>query len=393
MISSVCLIHYHEIGLKGKNRSYFENTLKKNLLFALSDLPVSRVSKISGHLLVDIDDESYADIIFARIKKIPGIARCSFGWRTSRDETEYLPQALHALASAGGFETFKVAARRSNTDYHLNSMELNQQVGAYLCEHFPDKTVKMKNPDVTVHVNVVQGSVYIYAQTEPGVGGLPCGTAGLVVSLISSGFDSPVATWQMMRRGALVVPLHFSGRPQTSDESEYLVQDICKVLSHTGGLLRLYVAPFGDFQKEIALAVPTQLRVIMYRRVMLLVAQKLAERLGAKALVTGESLGQVASQTLDNIVAVNEVATMPILRPLIGSDKNEIIERAEQIGTAELSAQTVSDCCTLFMPRNPETHAKLDMVHEAWAQLRVPEMVDEIVDSLESYDFPCPFHL
>ena len=219
---------------------------------------------------------------------------------------------------------------------------------------------------MTVRVEVARASLRLVA-ARGGVGGLPVGTAGKVVSLLSAGIDSPVATWRMMRRGAVVVGVHFSGRPQTNDRSERLVAEIGAALERSGGLGRIYVVPFGDLQKEIALAVPPDLRVLLYRRLMIRVAEAIARVERAKALVTGESLGQVASQTLDNIAAVDEAATLPVLRPLIGSDKLEIIAEARTLGTYELSTQEHADCCTLFMPRNPETHAKLPAVLEAGA--------------------------
>ena len=249
----------------------------------------------------------------------------------------------------------------------------------------------MHNPDVTVVVHVVQGSTYVYAASAPGVGGLPVGTAGKVVTLLSSGFDSPVATWMVGRRGATCIPVHFSGRPQTSDTSEWLCQDIVDALAPSGVVGRLYVVPFGDRQREISLAVPQSLRILMYRRVMFQVAERIAQLEGAKAIVTGESLGQVASQTLENITAVNEAVTMPVLRPLIGSDKQEIIRRSQQIGTYEISSQTAPDCCTLFMPRRPETHARMRDIHEAWESFDHEAMVAELVEHMEYRDYSqCP---
>ena len=212
-----------------------------------------------------------------------------------------------------------------------------------------------------------------------------------MVTLLSSGFDSPVSTWMVGRRGAICVPVHFSGRPMTADTSEWLCQDIVDALAPSGTIGRLYVVPFGERQREISLAVPQSLRIIMYRRVMLQVAERIALLEGAKALVTGESLGQVASQTLENIAAVNEAVTMPVLRPLIGSDKQEIIARAHEIGTYDISCQTAPDCCTLFMPRRPETHARMADVLAAWESFDHEGMVADLVESVEWRDFPqCP---
>lgn len=386
MTARVCLVHYHEIGLKGKNRSTFENQLVSNLRQALRDEPVESVRRVSGHILVSFADGQATRAQAALIAQVPGVARVSLAYLCGLDEQQYCAAAVRALGEAGPFDTFKVHARRSATTYELHTLDIHRLVGSVLCDAFPDKRVRMHGPDVTVFVLVVQGSVYVYASSQVGVGGLPVGTAGKVVSLLSSGFDSPVATWMVGRRGAVCVPVHFSGRPMTSDASEWLCQDIVSALAPAGIIGRLYVVPFGECQREISLAVPQSLRIIMYRRVMLAVAERIARLEGAKALVTGESLGQVASQTLDNIAAVNEVATLPVLRPLIGSDKTEIIRRAEQIGTHEISSQAAEDCCTLFMPRRPETHAKLDEVHAAWDAFDHDAMIEHLVATVEYVD-------
>lgn len=390
MSERVCLVHYHEIGLKGKNRSIFENQLVTNLKCALRDTPLKCVKRICGYILVTFEGgatRDYQDLI----GKVPGVARVSLAHECLRDLAEYSQAAIVSLGEAGSFSTFKVHAHKSSTDYPVHTLDINRQVGAALCEAFPDKKVDVHNPDVTVHVNVVQGSVYVYAVSERGAGGLPVGTAGKVVTLLSSGFDSPVATWMLGRRGAICVPIHFSGRPMVSDTSEWLTQDIVKALAPSGVIGRLYVVPFGARQREISLAVDQKLRIITYRRVMFSVAERIARIEGAKALVTGESLGQVASQTLENIAAVDETVSMPVLRPLIGSDKQEIIERAQQIGTYDISCQTAPDCCTLFMPRRPETHAKRDEVHEAWDSFDHEAMIEDLVDHIEYVDFDqCP---
>ena len=387
MASRVCLVHYHEIGLKGKNRARFERDLMDCIKAACAAFSVNVVTRISGHILVTFSAPGEAERAFDTLRRVPGVARVSLAYHTNREPAEYCAAAVRALSEVGPFQTFKAAAKRSNTDYPMSSMELNQQVGEALCLAFPDKKVQMREPDATVHVLVVQGSVYVYARSERGVGGLPQGSAGKVVSLFSSGIDSPVATWMLARRGAVPVPVHFSGRPQTSDTSEYLCQDLIAQLAPAVQIGRLYVVPFGDSQREISLKCPSDLRVIMYRRVMYAVAERIARLEGAKALVTGESLGQVASQTLENIMAVDEVVELPVFRPLIGSDKQEIIDRARQIGTYDISVSEAPDCCTLFMPRRPETHAKMDAVHEAWDAFDHDAMIDQLLDCVEYVDF------
>ena len=392
MSSRVCLVHYHEIGLKGKNRSTFERQLITNLKRALKGRS-AHVERLSGYVRVHFDDGQVPEDVPGIIARVPGVARVSVAWRCERVPEQYNEAAIESLRACGDFTSFKVHGRRSNTDYPIHSIELNRQVGAVLCEAFPEKKVQMHHPDVTVNVHVVQADVYVYADAASmrGAGGLPVGTAGKVVTLLSSGFDSPVATWMVGRRGATCVPVHFSGRPMTSDASEWLTQDIVRALEPAGIIGRLYVVPFGECQREISLKAPQSLRVIMYRRLMFEVAQAIAELEGAKALVTGESLGQVASQTLDNITATNDVACIPVFRPLIGTDKIEIIERAQQIGTYDISAQTAPDCCTLFMPRRPETHAHLDAVRRAWETFDHDAMVKHLMETVEYIDFnSCP---
>lgn len=392
MTSRVCLVHYHEIGLKGKNRSTFERQLITNLKRALKGRS-AHVERLAGYVRVHFEDEDVPADVPELISRVPGVARVSVAYRCEREPEQYNEAAIKSLKACEPFQSFKVHGRRSNTDYPIHSIDLNRQVGAVLCDAFPDKKVQMHQPDVTVNVHVVQSDVYVYADATSmrGAGGLPVGTAGKVVTLLSSGFDSPVATWMVGRRGATCVPVHFSGRPMTSDASEWLTQDIVRALEPAGIIGRLYVVPFGECQREISLKAPQSLRVIMYRRLMFEVAQAVAELEGAKALVTGESLGQVASQTLDNITATNDVAKIPVFRPLIGTDKIEIIDRARRIGTYDISAQTAPDCCTLFMPRRPETHAHLDAVRRAWETFDHDAMVKHLMETIEYVDFDtCP---
>ena len=389
----ICLVHYHEIGLKGRNRANFENRLLKNIEGIVKGYPIVTVHRIAGRLCVFLregtDRETALELTEA-LRILPGVARVSCGFKCERDLEEMGRLAVNALGECSQFETFKVQARRNHTDFETDSMQMNQIIGAALCEAFPDKKVRMKDPDVTVGVEVVQNAVYVYARSVRGIGGLPVGSSGRVMCLLSSGIDSPVALWRLARRGAECIGVHFSGRPQTADTSEYLVDDIAHVLEKSGCIARVYIVAFGDYQKEIMLKVPPSLRVIMYRRLMFKVAEELAKRERAGALVTGESLGQVASQTLDNIRATDASVDMPVFRPLIGTDKLEIISEAQRLGTFEISSQDAPDCCTLFMPRNPETHARMADVLAAEALLPIEQWVTEIADEAEAHDYSCP---
>ncbi len=389
----ICLVHYHEIGLKGHNRSTFEMRLLKNLESILKDFPLVTIHRISGRLCVFLKEGTSYELANAcadAIKDVPGVARVSCGYKCQRDMEEMGRLAVLALSEAGDFTSFKVSARRNHTDFPIDSMQMNREVGAVLCEAFPEKQVKMKDPDVTVGVEVVQNAVYIYARSIRGIGGLPVGSSGKVMCLMSSGIDSPVALWRVARRGAVCLGVHFSGRPQTADTSEYLVDDIAHVLEKTGCVARVYVVPFGDYQREISLIAPPSLRIILYRRLMFKIAEQIALREGCGALVTGESLGQVASQTLENIRATDASVQLPVFRPLIGTDKLEIIEMAQQLGTFDISSIEAPDCCTLFMPRSPETHAKLEEVEAAEALLPLDTWIPELVEAAEPHDYACP---
>lgn len=389
----ICLVHYHEIGLKGHNRSKFEMRLLKNLEAHLCAYPVVTIHRISGRLCVFLKEGTTHDTMVEcadAIRSIPGTARVSCGFKCERDLDQMTEAGILAMDESGAFASFKVHARRNHTDFPVNSMEINQIVGGRLSEAYPQAKVQMKDPDLTVGIEVVQNAAYVYARSIPGIGGLPVGSSGTVMSLLSSGIDSPVALWRIARRGAVCIGVHFSGRPQTSDASEFLVDDIAHVLEKTGCIARVYVVPFGDYQREIALSAPPELRVILYRRLMFRVAERIAFYEHAKAIVTGESLGQVASQTLDNIWATNDAVSLPVFRPLIGSDKLEIIAQSQQLDTFPISSQDAPDCCTLFMPRNPETHANLTAVREAEAAFPIDQWVEELACAAEPHDYACP---
>ncbi len=388
MLERVCLASSHEIGLKGRNRSVFERRLQVNLDAALDGLAVGRVQRLSSRFFVRVFEPDASNDVAATIARVPGVNTVSAGVRVPASIADIEAAALAVLTESAPFATFAVDAHRSNTDFATGSQELNRVVGAHL-QRETGAAVDLTRPDVTVGIIVAHGDAYVSATRLKGVGGLPVGTAGTVVSLLSSGIDSPVATWRMMRRGAVCVGVHFSGRPQVSADSERLVARIGSVLEQTGGLGRIYVVPFGDVQKEVALTSPPDLRVILYRRLMVRIAERIARVERAKALVTGESLGQVASQTLANMAAIDEAAELLVLRPLVGSDKLEIMADARTLGTYALSIQDAPDCCTLFMPRTPETQARLATVLDAWAALPCERLVDDALARLEWLDFRC----
>lgn len=397
MASRVILVSYHELGLKGKNRSLFEQRLIHNIDFQLKASSARPAKKIAGRILVLVDRQSEIEELAKRIALLSGVAHVQVAYQAGRDLTEILALSLRALQEAAvrsrlANPSFRVTGKRSNTDFKMGSQELAARVGGYLFEN-SDFSVNLTDFDIEIGVTVVEGDCYITSDRIPGIGGLPAGSSKRIISLLSSGLDSPVATWRILRRGAIGVGLHFSGRPMTASTSETLVSEIGKVLESTGGMSRIYTVSFGQIQKEIASIVSPDLRVIMYRRVMIAIAEALAKKIDAKALVTGESLGQVASQTLENIVAVDEVATLPILRPLIGNDKIEIMNEAKRIGTYDISIQSAEDCCTLFMPRAPQTKAKLALVKQGYAELDIERFIDKALSEITFVDFKSRFSL
>jgi thiamine biosynthesis protein ThiI len=388
------LIHYHEIGLKGRNRSTFVDRLRVNLDFAVRGLTDSKVERISSRLLVPLSDHARAGEVLGACAAVPGVAHVSECLIAERDldtlgrAAELVMREELGRRGSRGAVSFAVDARRSATDFLVSSAEMNEAVGTHLCEEF-GVPVKLTGTDLTVWIEVVHGDAYVSARRAAGVGGLPVGSSGKVVALLSAGIDSPVAAWRIVRRGAVAIGVHFSGAPQTSDASTADVYDIAEALAPAGGLARVYSIPFGDLQREIMLACPPDLRVLLYRRLMVRVAEAIAKAEGAGGLVTGESLGQVASQTLDNIAAVGAAARLPILRPLVGSDKQEIIVEAKRLGTYEISVRPHPDCCTLYMPRNPETHAMVEDVEAAEGPLDVSRMVADALAGARVRDFPC----
>jgi thiamine biosynthesis protein ThiI len=368
----VVICHYHVVALKQKNRRIFEKKLRTNIAFALSDLVGQRmVMRGYGRLKIVLpfgfDEREKLEIVRSRLSNVFGIVNFGIGLSVGLDIEDICEASLKVIEGKS-FNTFRVKTKRQNKNFPLNSTEVNKQVGAFIIEHFKnngaDVKVDLKNPDLTVYVEIVDKEVYVYADRFKGSGGLPVGSSGKVVALISAGFDSPIASLLMMKRGAKVVFVHFHSYPYTSYDSIEQVREIVKILSKYQLHSKLYIVPIAEAQRIIVLNAPVGLRTILYRRLMVRIAEKVAQIEGAEALVTGESLGQVASQTLRNIRVINQVATLPILRPLIGIDKEEIIQKAKEIGTYEISSQPYDDCCSFLTGRHPETWANLDEILE-----------------------------
>jgi thiamine biosynthesis protein ThiI len=368
----VLLVHYHEIGLKGRNRPRFERQLRDNLQRALGDS--AGAVKIRAGRLEVVDPKPDA---VTRATRVFGVANVAPAWKVPGDLDAITARAVavtRAVDDARAFSTFAVRARRARTDFPHTSQRVNEVVGDAVRLTL-GKQVHLGAPDVTVRIEIVEGRAYVSADKLPGPGGLPVGTAGRVISLLSAGIDSPVASWRMLRRGADVVAVHFHGQPFTDPSSERKAQALVDTLTRWGYRGPWWSVPMGEAQREITLSAPSPLRVLLYRRLMLRVAEALATRVGALATVTGESLGQVASQTLENMAAVGAVATLPLLRPLVGTDKAEIVEEARRVGTYDISAEAHQDCCTLFEPREPATRARPEELDAAEAGYDVEALV------------------
>jgi thiamine biosynthesis protein ThiI len=362
-VKQAIIIHYHEINLKGKNRGWFESYLQNHITSSLKGLSYQNVRKNAGRMFINLAPDSPSEEIIRRLSRIFGIANFVLAWEIDAD-IEAIKSGLDFLIEQGKFESFKMDSRRGTKDFPLNSQQLNEQLGAYVQQR-TGSIVRLSKPERTFFVEIVGSRAFLYFSKVPGAGGLPYGTGGKVLCLLSGGIDSPVAAFRLMRRGCRVQYVHFHSFPHTSIESQDKVRQILGVLSGFQLQARLFMVPFADVQREIVAYAPPALRVVLYRRFMVRIAQAIANNEKAHALVTGDSLGQVASQTLENIRTISSAVSIPIFRPLIGNDKEEIIQTARNIGTYEISILADQDCCSLFVPRHPETMAKLYQVEEA----------------------------
>jgi thiamine biosynthesis protein ThiI len=380
-IQQLYLVHYHEIGLKGKNRGRFENQLVKNLHIALKELPEVSPRRLSGRVIVDVPENAPVEEIGRRIGRVFGVANYSLALRCPSD-IEAIRETAWSVAQKTDFASFKIAARRSDKRFPLNSDGVNRDVGAHV-QGLSKADVRMADPDLTIHVEISSQGTFVYTEKAPGPGGLPVGANERALSLLSSGIDSPVASYRIMKRGVRLAFIHFHSHPYTNRNSQRNTEELVRILTGYQYRSTLYLAPFIELQRHVMTNAPTGYRVILYRRAMLRIAEAVAASEGALALVTGENVGQVASQTLSNMRAIEEVTTLPVLRPLAGHNKEEIIQEARKIGTYEISTEPYEDCCTVFVPKHPETRADLDTVHDIESDLDLPALIDQTVQATE----------
>lgn len=380
-MEKIFLVHYGEIALKRKNRSFFEKKLVQNIKLSLRGMGYAEVRRVYGRILVILQTEAAVAAIQERLGKVMGIAHFEFALATEQNIAAIQEAALELIKDRQ-FKTLKVETKRANKRFPLTSPEISAMVGAHLLSA-TGASADMHTPDLRCNIEVVDKAAYIYVEKIRGVGGLPVGASGKVLVMLSGGIDSPVAAWRMMKRGVKALFVHFYSYPYTDKASLEKVEELAEILAAWNYRTQIYLVPFAEVQREIVTQTPAPFRVILYRRMMVRIAQQIATIAKADCLVTGESLGQVASQTLGNLRVIEAAAEIPILRPLIGDDKAEIMDLAEQIGTFEISTLPHDDCCSLFVPNHPATNASLEAVQEAEAVLDINGLVKLAVESVQ----------
>lgn len=380
-MKEIILIKNGELVLKGLNRSTFEDTLIKNIKNHLSSVGRFSVKKAQSTIFIEpIGDDFDMDAAIERIGKIFGIAGYCRACICEKDINDIIAKSdLYLADCLKSAKTFKVEAKRADKRFPYKSPEICSMLGGHLLECFPNLSVDVHNPDITVTVEVRDYNAYIRAGQLHGAGGLPTGTAGRAAVLISGGIDSPVAAWTMAKRGLELNAIHFASPPYTSPRAELKVKQLLSKVAAYCGTIRLGVVPFTEIQQQIAEKCPEEFFTLIMRRMMMRISEKIAKERNCLALITGESLGQVASQTLPALTVTDSVVNMPALRPLIGMDKEEIVEISRKIDTFETSIQPYEDCCTVFTPKHPKTRPTNEQCIEAESALNIEELIEDAV--------------
>ena len=384
-MNDIILLKLGEIVLKGLNRKSFEQKLMSNVRRRLEPVGKFRVYCLQSTVYVEAqEDGADMDAAFEALKKVFGVIKLSRAAACEKDKDaiaklaiEYLREDMERVRS------FKVESKRSDKSFPMTSIELSQYVGGLLAEAYPNVQVDVHEPELTVHLEVRDLAAYVHATPVPGAGGMPVGSNGVAVSLLSGGIDSPVSTYMIAKRGVRLIPVHFFSFPYTSQQAKDKVVELGRQLTEYCGRMTLEVVPFTHIQEEIRDKCPEEFFTLIMRRFMMRIAKRIADANGAKAVVTGENLGQVASQTMEAMASTQAVIDMPVLQPLIGMDKEEIVTLARRIGTFETSILPYEDCCTVFTPRHPRTHPKLKDVEAAESALDIDALVDEAVKGIE----------
>jgi thiamine biosynthesis protein ThiI len=367
------VVHYKELALKGRNRPWFVQILNRNLRTALAGLGVASVRSVMGRIEIELGPRASWPDVRERLGRVFGIANFS---NAGRGPQEFGPLAANILDALGDrqADSFRVSARRSDKRFPFTSPQIEREVGG-LIKEARGWRVDLDEPALTIHIEMLPNQAFYFFGKEPGAGGLPSGTGGRLACLLSGGIDSPVAAYRMMRRGCSVMLIHFHSYPILSRASQEKVREIATLLTRHQLQSRLVLVPFGELQQQVLLAVPAELRVVLYRRLMFRIAERLARKWRARALVTGEVVGQVASQTLENLTTIAQATTLEVLRPLVGMDKDEITAEAARIGTLPISNIPDQDCCQLFTPKHPSTRVGSDQIVRTEEALPIEEMV------------------
>jgi thiamine biosynthesis protein ThiI len=393
MSNPAIVVHYHELWLKGRNRRFFLGKLFTALRQSLQGIPVTRIEQPGDRFLIRLGESASLEEALGRVRRVLGIANYSVANSVERDMKAICEAAWSEIAPLQ-FATFAVRAKRSDKTFPHPTMEIESTVGRHIVEQLRangrDARVRLNEPELTCYVEITPGPVLTYARKMPGAGGLPANTAGRIACLLSGGYDSAVAAYHMMKRGAHLSFVHFYGTGARPGESSlHVAGGLMRQLAPYQFRAKLYRVPFEGIQREIVRYAPEMYRILLYRRMMLRISEVLARRDRALALVTGDSLGQVASQTLRNLAAVDAIARMPVFRPLIGTDKMDILKTAREIGTYEISSEPFHDCCPVFMPRSPALSAKPADLDEAESKLDIPSLLAQGLrgTSLERYSY------
>ena len=383
------IVKTHELALKGKNRPWFMRRLADNLRMATQGTGVSKVWQARMVIGLSLEDESAWPVVKDRVRNCFGVAKFFLAHEFPQDLGS-IREALPSMLEARRFKTFRIETNRADKRFPMKSPEVNRALGRFV-EDLSGARVDLSAPDLTVYLDIQARGILLYFDETRAHGGLPVGASGRVAVMLSGGIDSPVAAWHMMKRGCPATYIHFHSYPLVDRSS---IEKAIELVHHLAGYQRhseLVLAPLAEIQKRIIVETPPSYRVLLYRRFMLRITERLAKEARAKALVTGESCGQVSSQTLENIAVVDAVATMPVLRPLIGLNKEEIVDMARGIGTFPISIQPDQDCCSLFVPRHPETKARLETVERLEQGLPVEELVAQAVAGVSREQAPSPY--
>ena len=377
MVYNILIVKYGEIGVKGKNRYIFENRLIRNIRNMLKPIGRFNVYKEYGRIYVDLEDYDYEEVI-EEVRKVFGIV----GDTLKEIALKMLEEKIEA-----GYKTFKVESRRGDKSFGLTSQEMSMDIGGYLLSKVGDRiNVDVRNPEVKIKCEYREFHTMVYSDTIPGYGGLPLGTNGRAMSLLSGGIDSPVATWMVAKRGMEVEAVHFHSYPFTSERSQEKVKDLAKILAKYCGRVRLHKVNILEIQKAIGENCNEEEATILSRRFMMRIAQRLSEKRHCDALITGESIGQVASQTIQGLTCTNAVVDLPVFRPLIAMDKSDIVDIAKKIGTFETSIVPEEDCCSVFSPRKPVTKPRLEKIEKSETALDIEKLVQDVIDKIEVED-------